>query len=194
MLNTRIGIFASGTGGNAANLMAYFREHSRVSVSFLLSNKENAPVVNRAKELGVPTIIIDNTVASDGLQLVRICQENKLDYIILAGYLRLIPRELVVAFSSKIINLHPSILPNYGGAGMYGDNVHRAVLAAKESYSGISVHFVDEKFDQGRLIAQFYCDISAGETLDTLKEKIRQLEHAFYPVVVEQTLKTNCNE
>jgi phosphoribosylglycinamide formyltransferase-1 len=159
-----------------------------------LSNKENAPVVNRAKELGVPTIIIDNTVASDGLQLVRICQENKLDYIILAGYLRLIPRELVVAFSSKIINLHPSILPNYGGAGMYGDNVHRAVLAAKESYSGISVHFVDENFDQGRLIAQFYCDISAGETLDTLKEKIRQLEHAFYPVVVEQTLKTNCNE
>lgn len=188
MLKIRLALFASGAGSNALNIIDHFVGHASIEVACVLTNRIDAPVIDGAKKRSIPVLIFDNKQVSDGKFLIDVCTENKVDYIILAGYLRLIPKEFTHHYPEKIINVHPALLPNYGGHGMYGDNVHRAVIAAGEDKSGISVHFVDENFDEGRLIAQFYCPVSISESLDTLKKKVQQLEHAYFPIVIENTI------
>lgn len=188
MNKTRIGIFASGTGSNAINLINYFKNHTSIEIGFVLSNKSEAPVLNSAKALGIEVIYRPNEEVAKGDFLLEICQTHKIDWIVLAGYLRLIPIQLIHSYENKIINLHPSLLPKYGGKGMHGAHVHKAVLEAKEVESGITVHFVNEEFDKGRIIAQFRCSIDENDTVESLAHKIHVLEQSYLPVVVEKTI------
>ena len=188
MNKTRIGIFASGTGSNAINLINYFKNHTSIEIGFVLSNKSDAPVLNSAKALGIEVIYHPNEEVAKGDFLVEICQTYKIDWIVLAGYLRLIPLQLIHNYENKIVNLHPSLLPKYGGKGMHGAHVHKAVIEAKETESGITVHFVNEEFDKGRIIAQFRCSISNKDTVESLAQKIHVLEQSYLPVVIEKTI------
>lgn len=188
MLKIRLAIFASGAGSNALNILRHFENNAHIEVAFLMTNRKESPLVLAAKTIATPILVFDNEHVSDGEFLMDICAEHKIDYVILAGYLRLIPKEFILNFKEKIINIHPSLLPDFGGKGMYGDNVHLAVLAAKAKNSGISIHFVDENFDEGRMLAQFYCAVEEEETLSSLKKKIQYLEHTYFPVVIEQTI------
>lgn len=189
MLKTRLAIFVSGTGSNAMNIIEHFSDNQYVDIAFVLSNKSDSPVVDNCTKRNVTSIICTNDQAADGQFLLDICKEHSIDYIILAGYLRLIPLDLIQKYTERIINIHPALLPKYGGKGMYGDRVHQAVLDAKEHESGISIHFVDPHFDEGRLIAQVFCAIDESDTLSSLKKKVQRLEHAYFPIVIEKTIE-----
>ena len=188
MSKTRLAIFASGKGSNALNIIHHFKENPFIEVAFILSNKKDAPILESAKAAGVSTYFFDNHQTADGSFLSSFCQEQKIDFLILAGYLRLIPSELIDTFSDKIINIHPSLLPKFGGKGMYGNHVHTAVMEAKEASTGISIHFVNSEFDSGRIIAQFSCQVLPTDTLEIIQNKIHLLEQAYYPIVIEKTI------
>ena len=188
MTRTQIGIFASGTGSNALNLIRYFKNHRNLEIAFVLSNNASAKVIDSAKDLGIATYVQTNAQVADGELLKRFCADRDVNWIVLAGYLRKIPSELIAAYPNKIINLHPSLLPKYGGKGMYGENVHKAVLEAKESQSGISIHLVNEEFDKGKMLAQFYCELDETDDLASLQKKIAHLEQSYLPRVVETTI------
>ena len=188
MKKIRLALFASGTGSNALNIIDHFAGHRQIEVGFVLTNKANAPVVEKSQLRGVETIILNNELVSEADTLLKVCKEHQADYIVLAGYLRLIPSAFIEHYDERIINIHPSLLPKFGGKGMYGSRVHEAVLAAGEKESGISIHFVDSHFDEGRVIAQFSCEVGSSDTIETLSAKIRQLEHAYFPVVIEETV------
>ena len=184
----KIALFASGTGSNAEKIIQYFAQTTLVEVVFVLSNKVNAPIVSSAKALGVSVIVCTNTEIEDPSFLVHLCKDHDIKYIILAGFLRKIPDTLIVAFPEKIINIHPSLLPKYGGAGMYGRNVHAAVYAAKEKETGISIHYVSEEFDSGRIIAQYSVAITAEDTIDTIQEKVHHLEYQHFAPTIEREI------
>lgn len=184
----RLAIFASGTGSNAINIIRFFKTSATVEVAFVLSNKSDARIVTTAKEAGVDVKVVSNQQVEDATVLVELCQANQIDYIILAGFLRKIPEQLITAFPNRIINIHPALLPKYGGKGMYGINVHKAVLENKEAESGITIHYVNAEFDKGEIIAQFKCAIDENETLETLQSKIHQLEHANFPTVIKNSI------
>ena len=185
MTTKKIAIFASGTGSNAINLIQYFKGNSSVEIVFVLSNKRTAPVIESADKLGVQTICCSNNQAADASFMIQICEDHNVDFIVLAGYLRLIPAALIDRFEERIINLHPSLLPKFGGKGMYGHYVHEAVLENNEVESGITVHFVNKEFDQGRIIAQFKFNIEDGFELADVQREISRLEQLHLPVVVE---------
>lgn len=188
MIKKKVAIFASGTGSNAVNLIKYFSNVDSIEIAFVLSNNSNAPIIGSANELGVKTITLTNAQAADAEVLIANCKEHDVDWIVLAGYLRLIPVPFIQAFENKIINLHPSLLPKYGGKGMYGRNVHLAVLENNETETGITIHYVNEKFDEGKIIAQFHCAIDPNDTIQDVEGKIRRLEHGYLPFVVHQTI------
>lgn len=188
MKKKRLAIFASGTGSNAVNIIESFKALDTIDVGFVLSNKKEAKVLTSAKQLGVETLYFSNNEVSNGQFLVELCQQHEIDFILLAGYLRLIPEQLIQTYSEKIINLHPSLLPNYGGKGMFGTNVHNAVIKNKEIESGITIHFVNQEFDKGRIIAQFKCAIHKNDGVPELEAKIRNLEQSYLPIVVEKTI------
>jgi phosphoribosylglycinamide formyltransferase-1 len=188
MNKIRLAIFASGTGSNAINIIDHFAGHSDIEICFVLTNNADAPVVQKSQLRSVETIILNNDLVSQADVLISVCKEKMIDYIVLAGYLRLVPAAFIQEYPERIINVHPALLPNYGGKGMYGDRVHSAVLEAGEQATGISIHFVDEHFDEGRMIAQFMCKISKSDSVDTIREKVHALEHAYFPVVIEKTV------
>lgn len=194
MKKIRLALFASGTGSNALNIIDHFTGHPKVEVAFVLTNKADAPVVKRSQQRGVKTIILNNELVSQAEVLLKVCKGEEIDFIILAGYLRLIPAEFIKQYDECILNIHPSLLPKFGGKGMYGSRVHEAVLAAGEKESGISIHFVDSKFDEGRVIAQFSCEVDSSDTIETLSAKIRHLEHAYFPTVIEETVLSFSHE
>ena len=185
MTTKKIAIFASGTGSNAINLIQYFKGDSSVEIVFVLSNKSTAPVIESAGKLGVQTICCSNSQAADASFMIQMCEDHNVDFIVLAGYLRLIPAALIDRFEERIINLHPSLLPKFGGKGMYGHYVHEAVLENNEVESGITVHFVNKEFDKGRIIAQFKFIIEDGFELADVQREISRLEKLHLPVVVE---------
>ena len=185
MRTKKIAIFASGTGSNAINLIQYFKGNPSLEIVFVLSNKEDATVIESASKLGIQTICCSNKQASDASYMIQTCEDYKVDFIVLAGYLRLIPAALIDRFADRIINLHPSLLPKYGGKGMYGHHVHEAVLENQETESGITIHIVNEEFDKGRIIAQFKFKIDDGFELADIQREISRLEQLRLPVVVE---------
>lgn len=185
---TRLAVFASGTGSNALNIIRFFKDSDSVKVSFVLSNKEDAPIVASAKEEGIDVVVISNQEVEAVDKIIDLCTSDRVDYIILAGFLRKIPEQLIELYPDRIINIHPSLLPKYGGKGMYGANVHKAVLENKEKESGITIHFVNSEFDRGEIIAQFRCEVDENETLESLQQKIHQLEYANFPAVIEKTI------
>jgi phosphoribosylglycinamide formyltransferase-1 len=184
----RIAIFASGTGSNAKKILAHFQSSNKIEVALIVSNKTNAGVLNFAKEYSVPTLIIDREKFLKGDGYVPELQAAKIDWIILAGFLWKIPVSLLNHWEKRIINIHPALLPKYGGKGMYGEAVHRAVLAANEKESGITIHYVDEQYDHGATIFQATCPVLSTDLVENLAEKIHALEHLHYPVVIEKEI------
>jgi phosphoribosylglycinamide formyltransferase-1 len=184
----RIAIFASGTGSNAQKILSHFKTSNKIDVALIVSNKTNAGVLNFAKEYSVPTLIIDREKFLKGDGYVPELQAAGIDWIILAGFLWKIPPILINQWGKRIINIHPALLPKYGGKGMYGEAVHRAVLAANEKESGITIHYVDEQYDHGATIFQATCPVLPTDLVDNLAEKIHALEHLHYPVVIEKEI------
>jgi phosphoribosylglycinamide formyltransferase-1 len=190
MPKKRLALFISGKGTNAMNLINYFNKSEKVIIAAVLSTKENETVESLCKENRILFEYKGNkTIEAD--ELVHFCKENNVDWIVLAGFLKKIPEELVHAFRNKIINIHPSLLPDFGGKGMYGMRVHEAVIEAKATKSGITIHYVNEEFDKGELIAQFETPITEDETPTTLASKIHKLEMTFFPKVVEEIVLSN---
>lgn len=185
----RIAIFASGSGSNAQKIMEYFKRNDFAEVSIVLTNNPEAYVLQRADNFEIPTHIFNRKAFYQSDEVVKILQKLNIDLVVLAGFLWLVPQTLLEAFADKIINIHPALLPNYGGKGMYGDHIHRAVLAAQEKESGISIHFVNEHFDEGEMIQQFRFKIEAQDQLENIRFKIQQLEHQHYPKVIEGLVK-----
>ena len=183
-----IAIFASGEGSNAQNIIDYFKSSTKLKVALVVSNKPEANVLIRAKNASIPTLIIDRESFYKRNDVIKKLKSDNIDLIILAGFLWLVPESLIEAFPQKIINIHPSLLPKFGGKGMYGMNVHEAVIAAREKESGISIHYVSSEFDKGEIIAQHKCVINIGDDAKTVAQKIHVLEKEYFPVTIEKLL------
>ena len=187
-MKKKIVLFASGEGTNAQRIIDYFKTSDKIAVTLVVSNKADANVLNRAKAAGIPTLLIDRASFYESDLAIDALKSAGADLIVLAGFLWMIPENLVKAFPDKIINIHPALLPKFGGKGMYGMHVHRAVIGAKEKESGISIHYVNEHYDEGRIISQHSCMISENDTPELLAEKIHRLEHEFFPAAIEKAL------
>ena len=182
----RIAIFASGTGTNAQKIIQYFRSNETISVHLVVSNKPSAGVVKIAHMAEIPVLIIDKEEFFHGSAYVPELRNRRIDFLVLAGFLWKIPDALIQAYPNAIINIHPALLPKFGGKGMYGMKVHEAVIQAGEKESGITIHYVDEHYDNGDIIFQEKCAIDPDDTPEALAEKIHKLEHQHLPRVVEQ--------
>ncbi|MEZ4807982.1 MAG: phosphoribosylglycinamide formyltransferase [Flavobacteriales bacterium] len=178
-------ILASGSGTNAQRLVEHFRAHQDAEVALIGCDRPGAGVVQRAWDLGVPLYLFNGAASRDGT-LLRELRGQRVDLVVLAGYLRLIPTEMVLAFPERIVNIHPALLPDHGGAGMYGMRVHESVIAAGETQSGITIHYVNERYDEGEQLLQVTCPVLATDTPETLAARIHGLEHEHYPRVVEE--------
>jgi len=188
-LKKRIAIFASGSGSNAQKIMEHFKRHTEAEVVLILTNNPQAYVLQRADNFEIPSHIFTRYEFYETDDVIRILKTLQVDLIVLAGFLWLIPPSLLKSFPNKIINLHPALLPKYGGQGMYGDHVHKAVMAANEEESGITIHFVNERFDEGEIIHQSKFKIEPDDNLEMVKFKGQQLEHHHFPKVIESLLK-----
>lgn len=188
-LKKRIAIFASGSGSNAQKIMEYFKRSPDAEVVLILTNNPQAYVLQRADNFEIPSHVFTRNEFYQTDEVIKILKNLQVDLIVLAGFLWLVPASLLRAFPNKIINLHPALLPKYGGKGMYGDNVHKAVLAAGEEESGITIHFANEEFDEGEIIHQSRFKIEPSDTLEMIKFKGQQLEHQHFPKVIENLLK-----
>lgn len=183
-----IAIFASGSGTNAENLIRYFKHHDKINVALVVSNSAEAFVLKRAEKEGVPTVVMDKPFRTSEEKVLSVLQQFNISFIVLAGYLLLVPPWLIKQYPQRIINIHPALLPKYGGKGMYGDKVHEAVIAAGDEKSGITIHFVNEQYDKGNIIFQAECPVLPGDNPAGLAAKIHQLEYKHYPKVVENLI------
>lgn len=181
-----IAIFASGEGTNTQNIIDYFKTSDTVNVSLVVSNKATANVLNRAKRAGIPTLVISRSDFYESDHTIRALKAAHIDFIVLAGFLWMIPQNLIQAYPHKMINIHPALLPKFGGKGMYGMHVHNAVIEAGETESGISIHYVNEHYDEGKIISQHRCNITKEDTPETVAAKIHQLEYEFFPKAIEK--------
>jgi len=188
-MKKRIAIFASGSGSNAQKIMEHFKRSSDAEVVLVLTNNPQAYVLQRADNFEIPSHIFTREEFYDTDDVIRLLKNLQVDLVVLAGFLWLVPESLLKAFPNKIINIHPALLPKFGGKGMYGDNVHKAVLAAGEEESGITIHFVSDKYDEGEVIHQSRFKIEPGDNLEAVKFKGQQLEHHYFPRVIESLLK-----
>ena len=186
----RLSIFVSGNGTNLQRIAEYFADNKDVEIANVVCNNPKAYSIERAKNLGIPLrMITREDFKSEAF--VKELQDLDIDLIVLAGFLWKLPENLVKAFPKKIVNIHPALLPKYGGKGFYGEHVHEAVVAAKEAQSGITVHYVNELYDSGEIILQARVSLDENETPDSLATKIHQLEQAYFPVAIEQVLFSN---
>ncbi|WP_069659306.1 phosphoribosylglycinamide formyltransferase [Arcticibacter eurypsychrophilus] len=188
-LKKRIAIFASGSGSNAQKIMEHFNKHPDAEVALILCNNPSAYVIQRADNFEIPSHVFDKYEFTKTDTILKLLKSMEIDLIVLAGFLWLIPENLLKAFPNQIINIHPALLPKYGGKGMYGDRVHQAVLDNKETESGITIHFVNENFDDGEIIHQSRYRIDKNDDIEMIKFKGQQLEHLHYPKVVENLVK-----
>ncbi len=184
----KIAIFASGTGSNAARISKYFEQSQTVQVALILSNNPTAPVLEKARECNIPTQVFDREVFYETDIVARELEELGVDLIVLAGFLWLVPPHFVRAFPNKIVNIHPALLPKFGGKGMYGMNVHKAVIENKDKESGITIHFVNENYDEGAIVFQAKCEVDESDSPESLAHKIHLLEHEHYAKVIETIL------
>lgn len=185
MKHTRIAILASGTGSNALALMNHLDGHATIQTTLLVSNKETCGALPAANSKNIVTAVLTNAAIEDNQSLLKLLKQHAIDIVVLAGFLRKIPGAVVQAFPDRIINIHPSILPHFGGKGMYGARVHQAVIEAHKKSSGITIHVVNEHYDEGHYIAQFFVPVTASDDASSLERKIRTLEQRYFPTVVE---------
>lgn len=181
-------IFASGTGTNANAIIEHFKKNGKAKVSLIVSNKADAGVLDIARREEIPFLIINKQTLKETL-LIEQLSEYKPSLIVLAGFLWKVPEAIINAFHARIINIHPALLPGYGGKGMYGNNVHEAVLAAKDKESGITIHYVNKAYDKGDIILQARCKVKQTDTANQLATRIHTLEHFYYPRVIELLLQ-----
>lgn len=186
----RLAIFASGNGSNAVRIIDYFKGHAEIEVAVILTNNKEAGVLKRTVDEPIKQLIINNDEAKQGEYLLSLMKEHHIDFIILSGYLRLVPQALIQAFEERIINIHPALLPKYGGAGMYGIHVHKAVKEAQEKESGISIHVVSEKYDKGEVIAQHRVALEKNDSPEDIQKKVQVLEHKYFALEVEKYVLT----
>lgn len=185
----RLAIFASGGGSNARCIIEHLASVKDITVSLILTNRSKAGVLTIAEEHNIPSVIINRSKLSDKAYMSYILSEYKIDWIALAGFLMMIPEYLVDDFEGRMINIHPSLLPNYGGKGMYGANVHEAVKAAGDIESGMTIHQVTKEYDKGDIILQARTKIDADDTASDIAAKVLKLEHHYYPIVVEELMR-----
>nr|WP_293835793.1 phosphoribosylglycinamide formyltransferase [uncultured Arsenicibacter sp.] len=185
----RIAIFASGSGSNAEKIAGYFAGRTDVEISLILSNNPKAGVIDRARRLHIPVLLFDRTTFYQTNRITQFLSDQHIDLIVLAGFMWLVPAGLVAAFPDKIVNIHPALLPKYGGKGMYGHFVHEAVVAAGETESGITIHFVNNHYDEGAPVFQASCVVEPTDTPDDVARKVQVLEHEHFPRVVDELLK-----
>jgi len=188
-MKKRIAIFASGSGSNAQKLMEHFKRHQEAEVALVLTNNPDAYVLQRADSFEIPSHIFDRHEFYHTDSIIDLLKNLDIDLIVLAGFLWLIPKNLLQEYPGRIINIHPALLPKYGGKGMYGDHVHRTVMEAGDPEGGITIHYVNENYDEGEYIYQARYRIDKGDNLEMIKFKGQQLEHLHYPRVVESILK-----
>lgn len=183
-----IAIFASGSGSNAENIANYLKgNHTDINISLILTNNPKAFVLERAKKLEIPSLVFSRTDFYESDKIIQALKE--IDLIVLAGFLWLVPVELVKAFPNKIINIHPALLPNYGGKGMYGMRVHEAIVENKEVETGITIHYVNEAYDEGQIIIQEKCSVESSDTPETVAQKVHELEYEHFPKTIAQILE-----
>lgn len=185
---TRVAIFASGAGSNAQKIIDYFRDHPSVRISLIVCNKPGAGVLGIAEREHIPVLLIEKETFFRGNGYVDELQAAGIDFVVLAGFLWKVPPTLTAAFPNRMVNIHPALLPRYGGKGMYGMHVHEAVIAAGEKESGITIHYVDNVYDNGDIVFQATCSIEPGDSPAALAAKIHELEHAHYPKIIEQVI------
>ena len=189
-MRIKIGIFASGSGTNAENIIRYFSEKPSFQVTLIVSNKEDAYVLERARTFDLPAIVCSKMDFLSTNKVVDILRGYKIDFIILAGFLLRIPENIIHIYPNRIVNIHPALLPKYGGKGMYGDHVHEAVVKAGEHESGITIHYINERYDEGNIIFQVSCRVLPSDTPHDVAEKVHALEYKYYPRVIEDVLQT----
>jgi len=189
MSTKKIIIFASGGGTNAENIISYFKTSKTASVEAVFCNKKHAAVLERAERLGIRTVVFEKADLLESDQVLKQLMKMKPDVIVLAGFLLKIPEAMVEAFANKIINIHPALLPKYGGKGMYGMHVHRAVVDNNETESGITIHYVNQNYDEGNIIFQAKCKVDKTDTAEDVASKIHVLEMEHFPKVIESLLK-----
>lgn len=183
-----IAVFASGSGSNAQNIIQHFNGGNIAAVKLVICNNPKAYVLERAASFGVPAVVMDKEelTCENPSTLLNLLEENSINYIILAGYLQKIPAALTTAYAGRIINIHPALLPKFGGKGMYGMHVHEAVVKAGETHSGITIHLVDAKYDNGKILFQAQCPLSPTDTPKDVATKVQALEQEHFPTVIEQ--------
>lgn len=196
----KIAVFASGSGSNAENIYEYFNCNKKESkeannciakVELIITNKKDAYVLERARRLGIDSVVFEKEKWVDGLEVLDYLNNREIDFIVLAGFLLKVPPAIISHYPMAIVNIHPALLPKFGGKGMYGDNVHKAVIEAKETKSGITIHYVNENYDEGDIIFKSECDITSTDDYNSLATKVHTLEYAHYPKVIEECIKNN---
>lgn len=185
----KVAVFASGSGSNAENIVNYFHGNSNVTIDVIVSNKSDAYVHQRANALGIESFTFSKQDFQASTPVINFLKERQIDFIVLAGFLLKVPESLVNAFPFKIVNIHPALLPKYGGKGMYGSHVHEAVVRAKEKESGITIHYVNENYDEGNIIFQAKCEVLPTDSADDVAQKVHQLEYEYFPKIIESTIK-----
>jgi len=188
-MSEKIAIFASGNGSNAQRITEYFESFKGIEVSLIMCNNEKAYVIERAKSMNIPCIVFKRAQIEDEVFINSVLDKHNINWIVLAGFLLKIPSYLIRRYKKRIINLHPALLPDFGGKGMYGDNVHKQVIASGAKESGISIHYVNEFYDEGEIIFQAKVAIQKDETPESLAKKIHELEYAYYPKVLKNIIK-----
>lgn len=181
-----IAILASGSGTNAEEIMQRFASSESIKVALVLTDRRNAGVIERALRAGVECVYFSREEFENGEKILSLLRQKLVDFVVLAGFLKLIPQNILDAYRGRMVNIHPSLLPAYGGKGMYGMNVHRAVIAAGERQSGITIHMVDEHYDNGAIVAQHRCEVLPADTPETLAARIHSLEYKHYPQEIER--------
>lgn len=184
----RIAIFGSGNGSNAQNICEYFNGNKHIEVGCIIYNRKDAYIAQRAQLLNIPNSYFSKEQFNNDASVLEYLQAHKIDYIVLAGFLLLLPKSLIDAYRDKIFNIHPSLLPKYGGKGMYGDFVHQEVIKNHEKESGITIHLVNDHYDQGDILFQKQCPVEEFDTAQTLAARIHELEYHYYPQVIEKTI------
>ena len=184
----KVAILVSGTGSNAVNIIEYFEKSSVAEVMLVISSRADALAVGKAQNKGVKVVVFNNESFKKSGVVLNYLKSIAIDFVVLAGFLMKVPNDIIHAYANKIVNLHPSLLPKYGGKGMYGKRVHSAVIEAQESESGISIHFVNEEYDEGAIIFQAKVSVEKEDSVEVLAQKIQQLEHRFFARVIEQVI------
>ena len=188
MVKHKIAILVSGAGTNAANIIEYFEKKKTAEVVLVISNKKTAQALEKAQNKGVENVVFNNESFKKNGKILNYLHSQSIDFIVLAGFLMKISKEIIAAYPKKIINIHPSLLPKFGGKGMYGRFVHEAVIEAQETESGITIHFVSEEYDEGAIIFQSKLNVEKTDCAQSLAKKIQQLEHRYFPEVIERVI------